>query len=51
MDVGEHIARSTDASRQPSFFGLVLARAGWAGPVPEVLGRRPGLAGTGSAWA
>jgi putative hydrolase of the HAD superfamily len=37
MDVGEHIARSTDASRQPSFFGLVLARAGWAAPVPDAV--------------
>jgi putative hydrolase of the HAD superfamily len=34
LDEGEHIARSTDDSRHPSFFGLVLEGAGWKGALP-----------------
>jgi putative hydrolase of the HAD superfamily len=37
LDVGEHIARSTDDSRHPSFFGLVLAGAGWDQPLPATV--------------
>jgi putative hydrolase of the HAD superfamily len=37
MDQGDHIARSTDDSRHPSFFGLVLAGAGWDQPPTEAV--------------